>query len=407
MVILDNHISQPGWCCSDNDGNGFFGDKHLNPNLWIRGLKKMASMFANVSSNVVAVSLRNELRGPKQNIKDWYKYMQEGAEAVHSVNQNILVIVSGLNYATDLSFLKDRPFEVSFRRKLVFEIHWYGFWSSWKGENLNKICRRETENIMRMSGFLLEKGFPLFVSEFGIDQRGSNVNDNRFLSCFLALAADLDIDWAIWTVAGSYYLRGKTIGSDESYGVLDWNWSSIRNSTILQMISAIQSPFQGPGIMETHPKKIIFHPSTGLCIVRKSLFQLKLGSCDKPESWRVSSHRVLSLAEEQIFCLKAYEKGKSVKLRLFFFEFYCSKCKPLSESKMQLSSITKSGESGCLDVDSDSNNIVTKSCKCLEGNSTCDPKSQWFKLVTSTRSRFKPNPFLQISPYSKTLSLSV
>ncbi|CAH2045418.1 unnamed protein product [Thlaspi arvense] len=399
MVILDNHISKPGWCCSDNDGNGFFGDKDLNPNLWIKGLTKMASIFANVSSNVVGMSLRNELRGPKQNIKDWYKYMRLGAEAVHSVNPDVLVIVSGLNYDADLSFLRDRPFEVSFKRKLVFEIHWYGFWSSWEGDNLNKICGRETEKIMKMSGFLLEKGFPLFVSEFGIDQRGSNVNDNRFLSCFMALAADLDIDWALWTLAGSYYVRDKRIDSDESYGVLDWNWSSVRNSTILQMISAIQPPFQGPGLMETQPKKIIFHPSSGLCIVRKSLFQLKLGSCDRPESFRVSSHRVLSLSEERILCLKAYEKGKSVKLRLFFSETRCSKWKLLSESKMQLSSITKNGVSVCLDVDSDTNNIVTNKCKCLEGKAICDPKSQWFKLVTSTRSRIKHKPFLQISPF--------
>ncbi|WZZ74025.1 hypothetical protein YC2023_085395 [Brassica napus] len=401
LVILDNHISQPGWCCNDNDGNGFFGDRYLNPQLWIRGLKNMATMFANVS-NVVGMSLRNELRGPKQNIKDWYKYMREGAEAVHSVNPNILVIVSGLNYETDLSFLRDKPFEITFRRKLVFEIHWYGFWSSWEGDNLNKICGRETENIMKMSGFLLEKGFPLFVSEFGIDQRGNNVNDNRFLSCFMALAADLDLDWALWTLAGSYYIREKTIGYDETYGVLDWSWSSIRNSTILQMISAIQSPFRGPGLMETHPKKIIFHPSTGLCIVRKSLFQLKLGSCDRSESFRLSSQRVLSLAEEKILCLKAYEKGKSVKLRLYFSESYCSRWKLLSESKMQLSSITKNGESVCLDVDSDSNNIVTKSCKCLEEDASCDPKSQWFKVVTSTRSRFRANPFLRVSPQSKT-----
>jgi len=245
MVILDNHISQPGWCCSDNDGNGFFGDKHLNPQVWIKGLKKMASMFANVSSNVVGMSLRNELRGPKQNIKDWYKYMREGAEAVHSVNPNVLVIVSGLNYATDLSFLRERPFEVSFRRKVVFEIHWYGFWNTWEGDNLNKICGKETEKMMKMSGFLLEKGIPLFVSEFGIDQRGNNANDNKFLSCFMALAADRDLDWSLWTLAGSYYIREKSIGSDESYGVLDFNWSSIRNSTILQMISAIQTPFIG------------------------------------------------------------------------------------------------------------------------------------------------------------------
>ncbi|CAN7023416.1 unnamed protein product [Brassica oleracea var. botrytis] len=344
----------------------------------------MASMFSNVSSNVIGMSLRNELRGPKQNVKDWYKYMRQGAEAVHSVNPNVLVIVS-----------------VSFRRKLVFEIHWYGFWR--KGHNWNKICGKETKKLMNESGFLLEEGFPLFLSEFGIDQRGNNVNDNRFLSCFLALAMDLDLDWAIWTLAGSYYIRQKTIEYDESYGILDWYWSSIRNSTILNMFSSIQSPLQGPGLMETQPKKIMFHPATGLCIVRNSLFQLKLGSCNGPERFILSSHGVLSRTEEHVFfCLKVYEEGKSVKLRLFSSESNCSKWKVLSESKMQLSLVTKDGESVCLDVDSGSGNIVTKSCKCLEGNGSCDSTSQWFKLVISTRSRVKPEPALQISPYSKT-----
>lgn len=153
--------------------------------------------------------------------------------------------------------------------------------------------------------------------------------------------------------------------------------------------------------METHQsKKIMFHPSSGLCIVRDSLFQLKLGSCNESESWRLSSHQVLSVAkEEESFCLKADEKEKSVLLS----ESDCSKWKLFSESKLQLSSVTKNGgDFVCLDVDSESNKIVTRGCKCLDGNTSCDPTSQWFKLVTSTRSRSKSKPFLQISPYSNT-----
>lgn len=72
MVILDNHISKPGWCCSYNDGNGFFGDQYFDPDLWIDGLARMATLFNGVG-NVVGMSLRNELRGPRQNSKDWYK----------------------------------------------------------------------------------------------------------------------------------------------------------------------------------------------------------------------------------------------------------------------------------------------------------------------------------------------
>ena len=72
MVILDNHISKLGWCCSNDDGNGFFGDQYFDPDLWINGLTKMATIFKGVP-NVVGMSLRNEPRGPKQNLPDWYK----------------------------------------------------------------------------------------------------------------------------------------------------------------------------------------------------------------------------------------------------------------------------------------------------------------------------------------------
>ena len=71
MVILDNHISTPGWCCSNDDGNGFFGDRDFDPNVWVDGLGSMATTFADVP-NVVGMSLRNELRGPRQNSEDWY-----------------------------------------------------------------------------------------------------------------------------------------------------------------------------------------------------------------------------------------------------------------------------------------------------------------------------------------------
>lgn len=73
MIILDNHTSKPGWCCSTFDGNGFFGDEYFNPDLWIHGLTKVATIF-NATRNVVAMSLRNELRGPRQNVDDWYRY---------------------------------------------------------------------------------------------------------------------------------------------------------------------------------------------------------------------------------------------------------------------------------------------------------------------------------------------
>lgn len=172
--------------------------------------------------------------------------MERGAEAVHAANPDVLVVLSGLSYDKDLSFLRDQPVSLSFTGKLVLEIHWYGFSDgrAWVDGNPNQVCGRVVDNIMRMSGFLL-RDWPLFMSEFGIDQRGTNVNDNRYFSCFMGLAAELDLDWALWTLVGSYYLREGVVGMNEYYGVLNWNWHEARNSSFLQRISALQSPFRG------------------------------------------------------------------------------------------------------------------------------------------------------------------
>ncbi|XWS63750.1 hypothetical protein CRYUN_Cryun06bG0128600 [Craigia yunnanensis] len=393
MVILDNHISKPGWCCSNFDGNGFFGDPYLNPDLWITGLTRMATLFSGVT-NVVGMSLRNELRGPKQNVNDWYRYMQKGAEAVHSANPDVLVILSGLSYDRDLSFIQNRPANLTFMGKLVFEVHWYGFsdGQAWVAGNPNQVCGRLAKDVMRTSGFLVDQGYPLFVSEFGVDQRGTNVNDNRYLNCFLGVAAELDLDWALWTLVGSYFLREGVVGLNEYYGILEWNWSEIRNSSFLERISALQSPFRGPGLSETKLHKVIFHPSTGLCVLRKSLVDpLRLGPCTESEAWSYSPQKTL-MVKGTYFCLQADESGTLAKLGIICSESN-SKWEMIADSKMHLSSKLRNGTSICLDVGSN-NNIITNSCKCLNNDNHCDPGSQWFKLVNSTRSRSGEKSFL-------------
>uniref|UniRef100_A0A804HMS0 Glycoside hydrolase family 5 domain-containing protein n=1 Tax=Musa acuminata subsp. malaccensis TaxID=214687 RepID=A0A804HMS0_MUSAM len=284
MVILDNHISKPGWCCSNFDGNGFFGDKYFDAEEWIKGLTKMATMF-NGSPNVVGMSLRNELRGPKQGVTEWYRYMQRGAEAVHSANPNVLVILSGLSFDNDLGYLSKKPVELTFQGKLVFELHWYAFsdGQAWANGNPNQVCGRVAGNVMRRAGFLLDQGWPLFLSEFGLDQRGTNVNDNRYLGCMMGVAAELDLDWALWTLQGSYYIR------------------------------------QG------------------------------------------------------------------------------SKWEFISDSKMHLSTkMSSDGCSLCLDVDPDGISIITNPCRCLTNDQTCNPESQWFKMISSTRKTASKNSILRL-----------
>jgi len=43
MVLADNNVSDPKWCCDNNHGNGFFGDQYFNPEEWLQGLSNVAN----------------------------------------------------------------------------------------------------------------------------------------------------------------------------------------------------------------------------------------------------------------------------------------------------------------------------------------------------------------------------
>ncbi|PKA61281.1 hypothetical protein AXF42_Ash006178 [Apostasia shenzhenica] len=386
MVVLDNQISTPGWCCSKFDGNGFFGDTYFDPDEWLEGLTIVAAIF-NSSSNVVGMSLRNELRGPRQNVTDWYRYMQRGAAAVHSANPNVLIILSGLDYDITLSFLSKKQVELTFKDKLVFELHWYGFsdGGDWENGNINQVCGNITRSIMNKGGFLLEQGWPLFLSEFGLDIRGNNPSDNRFLSCFLSVAAELDLDWAIWALQGSYYIREGQLSFDETYGVLSWDWCKPRNPDFLRRISAIQSSFQGPSLSDISPCKMLYHPLTGMCLQQSRLNGSPiLGSCAEHEAWNYTSEHELILKDKGL-CLRANDEAKKVNFGTSCKDS-CSKWEFISESKMLLASMTSKNGSNLLCLDIGPNNTIFLSCcKCLGEQGPCSAESQWFKIINSSR----------------------
>lgn len=174
--------------------------------------------------------------------------MPQGAEAVHAENPNLLVIVSGIDYDTNLSFLRDRSINVSFTDKLVFELHWYSFTDgrgSWKKHNSNDFCVKIIEKVTRNGGFLIGRGLPLILSEFGTEESGTDISGNRYMNCLVAWAAENDLDWAVWALAGDYYLRTGDANMVETYGVLDANWKDVRNTSFLQRLSGIQLPFRG------------------------------------------------------------------------------------------------------------------------------------------------------------------
>lgn len=197
------------------------------------------------------MSLRNELRGPNQNEADWRHYMQQGATTVNTANPELLVIASGLGYDSTLEFLKNPSLRLNLADKLVYEIHRYSFTAggrqNWLVHPVNQVCGDFKNRFEDQAGFLLNSSnpVPLFVSEFGVDQRGVNKADNRFLSCFLSILAEKDLDWAMWALQGSYYLRNGNTTTDETYGVLDFTWNLPRNVAFRRQYELLLNMSQG------------------------------------------------------------------------------------------------------------------------------------------------------------------
>ncbi|RZB91924.1 Glycosyl hydrolase 5 family protein [Glycine soja] len=206
--------------------------------MWERRLSlKLLLAALNGKESAVAMCKFCRLMGTTTGELLLNRYMVKGAEAVHAANPDVLVILSGLNFDTSLSFIRDRPVSLTFKGKLVFEVHRYGFTDggAWADGNPNQVYGKVTADIKQTSTFLVDQGWPLFVSEFGGDLRGTNVNGNRYLNCFLALVAELDLDWAYWTLVGSYYFREGVIGMEEFYGLLTWDWTQITRVWILSV----------------------------------------------------------------------------------------------------------------------------------------------------------------------------
>jgi hypothetical protein len=137
---------------------------------------------------------------------------------------------------------------------------------------------------------------------------------------------------------------------------------------------------------------VLFHPATGLCVVRRSLTQpLELSPCGETEAWTYARQDGrLTLRDSPLLCLHAEGAGRPVRLGLPCPDER-SRWRLVSDSKLHVA-VNASSSSGsgatmlCLDVGADGRSVVTNQCRCLSADSSCDPESQWFKLVTSSRS---------------------
>lgn len=154
------------------------------------------------------------------------------------------------------------------------------------------------------------------------------------------------------------------------------------NSQLLTFISCQNAD---PRASESKLHKVIFHPETGMCVVRKSSSDsdplLLLGSCLEPEAWGYTPEKELTIKGTKP-SLHAVGIDEPINLTMGYPETG-SRWVAISDSQLHLSTELGNGSKVCLDVN-DKSEIVTSSCICLSKDKDCDSQSQWFQIVETT-----------------------
>ncbi|KAI0473163.1 glycoside hydrolase superfamily [Xylariaceae sp. FL0804] len=284
MTLMDNHVSRAQWCCSFDDGNGWwdkgFGytdrnSRHFKTQEWLDGLEATAR-WTTTQPGVMAMSLRNEprqllLQGalPLLGAGDWKRFMSRAAARVHAANPDLLVVVSGPFAATTLLPVRAGPAGAvdfdAWRGKHVWEWHAYSFSAPLEllpGGRSSSSCPRRRALYDALAGFVLEEQepsrpysytAPLLLSEFGFYMLGAGGGhyglrdaDWHYFSCLREYAVATDMDWGLWSLEGSYYVREGVVDHDEGFGVLDHDWVGVRNSNLSVLLAPMFNVTQGP-----------------------------------------------------------------------------------------------------------------------------------------------------------------
>ncbi|EMF10750.1 glycoside hydrolase family 5 protein [Sphaerulina musiva SO2202] len=252
LVHLDNHVSKGEWCCSTGDGNAWFGSEFFNVENWRRGNAFMAN-HAKSWPAYVSQGLRNELRDPNNTAlnygwESWYQNVIPTADAVNAANPDPLIFYSGLHFDTDLANVTagipltpdGSVFDISdfcYADKIVFELHNYN--NALADANCaNFNLTKSGYNAMDISSTSTAKNFaPVVLTEFGFPQTPTNYT-LPYAQCikeYLTTALPGGPGgWIHWAVGGSYYIREGVQDNDETWGLLNHDWSAWRSPAAVE-----------------------------------------------------------------------------------------------------------------------------------------------------------------------------
>jgi hypothetical protein len=265
LVWLDGHTLDADWCCSHFDCNGFWYNERYSHDDFVAMWRAMARRYASVPA-VVAFGLMNDPRsacaggasvacnatffdaslGPQDCAEQrWAPFMaamEEAGLAALSEKPGLLISVSGLDFASDLSEAHV-PGRLP-RESLVYEAHdyhWYELGSDYE----EYACIRDNK-----WGYLPREGIhPVVVTEFGFPHHHLRLSEDDYLAEWLTRFSEYaqqgpvqgGVDWFYWQLSGhNTGGTGRREGSTETYGILNHCWTGPASSAHFAAIQRLQ-----------------------------------------------------------------------------------------------------------------------------------------------------------------------
>ena len=281
MVIPNCHLNYQGWCCSTSDTNGLWWNTNWSYSTFLSTWQTVATALA-ANALVVAYDIKNEPRsaviGGKTFTPTWgtgnqqtdfqWMYTQVG-NAILAIDSNALLICEGLNYAQDLTGVKQHPVVLNTANRVIYSMHDYPWFHA-----TTQTQQQYVTQMYNNGAYIMQPNqaytAPVWIGEFGISNDseailglippGSSTEFNKqywqWWSNFRYWAGQaLDVDQCFWHISGTH-VKGTEPGTNQlvyQYGDRTWNglysqsWNGASSPSLVAQLQALQVPLVGPG----------------------------------------------------------------------------------------------------------------------------------------------------------------
>jgi endoglucanase len=243
-VVINNHITQAGWCDGKNLCDASWSNSHLGPFCRVRQTEEQwMSHWAVLMSRpgilhnprVIGCDLRNEPRGiwGTTSWSRWSRAASRCGDRLHELNPDWLIIVEGLGSANDCSGARREPVILSVPQKLVYSVHVFS-WSGWG--DMDPYSKRAYPgfvlSMQKNWAYLLEEDIaPVWVGEMGAPDTPTP-GDTHYWDNLMRYLEFVDADWGYWALNP----RKPHLNELETWSLVRDDWETIVDDYRMQSL---------------------------------------------------------------------------------------------------------------------------------------------------------------------------